>query len=96
MRRELSVVAIAAILLSGCVQTFPGGVAETQSQAIALADQYCGKAFVGMAPERWVARLHGDHWSLLQRHDGMIFSASIDARTGKLAYDDCVATPDDG
>jgi hypothetical protein len=96
MRRSLSVVTIAGILMSGCVQTFPGGIAETRPQAIALVDQYCGKAFQGVVPERWAATLHGDHWQLSQRDDGMIFSASIDAKTGKLADDACIATPDDG
>lgn len=96
MRTKPLSAALAAILLAGCVQTFPGGVVETRAQASVIADRSCHE--LDPAPwKRWAAKLDGGTWHLWKRHSGQVVSTAIDAKSGNYADPNaaCVWSPDD-
>jgi hypothetical protein len=90
--RPAIVVTMTGLVAAACT-TFPGGVAATPAQAIAIADRDCGKSFDGADPQAWAARLDAGVWTVWQRHDRLIFYVEIDAKTGRLGKDGCGFTP---
>ena len=84
------------LALTGCAQSFPGGVAQTRGQAAAIAGTSCG-ALDSRPAKRWAAQLKSGVWHLWKVNDGVRIDVYVDAKTGTFVPPavSCLWTPDD-
>jgi hypothetical protein len=79
----LVLLALSGALLSSCAETYPGGVAATAGDAIAIAERICGNTSLRRYPAPWHGKLIDGIWQLWKPH--LALRIHVDAATGRAS-----------